>query len=148
MSGNTWAITLRPPFVEKVVSGVKAYEIRTRLPRDFDIGDEVFVVQAETGGEVVLVFRVCDILIGTPRRMWELYKRGLGISESEFFFYTAMGAYVYLIKMENVKRLEPSWTLEDLQLRHVPQWIVRVNVVRRSPHSAALMPEKSALGGR
>lgn len=143
-----WAITIRLPFIEEIVSGVKAYEIRTRLPRDFDVGDDVYVVQAASGGQVVLMFKVRDICIGTPRRMWELYKRDLGVSEAEFNLYTANRECVYLIKMECIRRLVPSWTLEDLQLLRAPQWFTRVKVCRHTPHSAALMPEKSAMGGR
>jgi len=139
MSGK-WAITIRPPFIEKIVSGVKAYEIRTRVPRNLDVGDDVYVVQAASGGKVVLVFNVRDIFVGTPERMWELYKRDLGVSEGEFNLYTANRESVYLIKMEYVRRLVPSWTLEDLQLLRAPQWFTRVKICRHTPHSALLTP--------
>lgn len=143
-----WAITIKPPYVEKIVSGVKAYEIRTRLPTDFSVGDEVFVVQGASRGKVVLAFKVESIVEGNPVWLWENFKRDLGVSMREFYFYTYRHEVVYLIKMTSIVRLQPPWTLKGLQLSRVPQWFQRVKISMQTSLSAALMPEKSAMSGR
>ena len=148
MGNNSWAITIRPPYVEKIISGVKAYEIRTRLPKELDIDDEVYVVQASSGGNVVLKFRVENIMIGTPLLMWERYRRDLGVTEGEFSLYCRGKNEVYLIKLGEVERLSPPWSLEDLQLLRSPQWFIRVKACRHLPHSAAPCTVKSAISGR
>lgn len=143
-----WAITIKHPFVEKIVSGVKAYEIRTRIPCDLKAGDKVFVVQAASGGKIVLSFTVRSIVEGNPERLWECFNKDLGVVANEFFLYTRYREIVYLIEMESIERLSPPWTLEDLGLSWVPQWFTSVKVCENIPHSAPEMPVKSAVSDR
>jgi predicted transcriptional regulator len=127
-----WAISIRQPYVECIVARRKAFEIRTRIPSDLSIGDEVYVVQVGSGGKVVMSFVVGDILLDTPRSLWENFRNSLCVTEKDFCLYAAGRQSLYLLRTIFVKSVVPPLLLENLGLSRVPQWFVRVCV----PHSA------------
>ena len=127
-----WAISIRQPYVECIVAGVKAYEIRTRIPERLSVGDEVYVVQTGSGGEVVMSFVLEDIICDAPEKLWEKFMLSLCIQEKDFYLYAAGRTCIYLLKVGAKQVFGPHLMLSDLGLAYAPQWFTQLRI----PHSA------------
>lgn len=45
---KSWICTVRPPYVDYMREGKKTIEVRTRLPKDFWVGDGLYVMEKGT----------------------------------------------------------------------------------------------------
>lgn len=128
-----WAICIRQPYVQCIVDGVKAYEIRTGIPERLSVGDEVYVVQDGSGGNVVLSFIVEDIILDAPKNIWEHFEKELCVGKEDFYLYAAGRMRLYLLKIGFRKIFSPPLKLSDLGLYFTPQWFVQVHVPDSAP---------------
>ena len=80
-------LPIHPEFVEKIRSGEKRFEFRTRVPSG--IGDDPLVAVYATAptGAVVGFFRVGRVLSLPPTALWERTKGAAGIARGRFRAY-------------------------------------------------------------
>lgn len=78
-------LSIRPPFVERILSGEKTVEFRrTSFP---DSLATVVVYCTAPVQRVVAYFSVREIVVASPAKLWRLYHRTSGIARQSFFEY-------------------------------------------------------------
>ena len=107
-------ISIHPEFVEKILSGQKVFEFRKTLPSQLPTH---LVIYATTPVQrVVAVAEVKGALTGSPSRIWELSKKGAGISRAHFREYFLgrksagafkIGKVVVLLKPLSLREINP-----------------------------------------
>lgn len=80
-------LSIHPEFVEKIRSGEKRFEFRTRAPAALEEDPLVLVYETVPAGAVVGYFRVGDMLSLPPSALWERTKGAAGISRARFRAY-------------------------------------------------------------
>lgn len=122
-----WLITIKEPYLHRIVDGTKLYEIRTRVPSSLKRGDTIFVVQSGSSGKIVISFDVAGIYRYTPSFIWAAYWRGLGIKLLDYQSYTRDRRYVYMIEVQNVRKFDNCPNICDISMKRAPQWFTRIN---------------------
>ena len=122
-----YAITIKPQYVEAIRLRRKLYEIRTRVPRDLRQGDDIFVVEAGTGGEVMLHLRVVAVICNKPDVMYSSLGLYMAISKKNYDAYVDGREVVYAIAFYVWQEGKPLMKLADLGLKRAPQWFTKVS---------------------
>lgn len=121
-----WIITIKEEYIEKILNGTKRYEVRTRIPKELEIDDRIFVCKPKTQGKIVAMFEVTCVYRLGKIGAWELKKWWLGMSEKEYFEYVFAKDIVYLIKVKNAKSIEKPIYVKELGIKKAPQWFAKV----------------------
>lgn len=80
-------ISIKPKYVEKIISKEKTYEFRKR---NFSKKvDNVIVYSSSPEKKIVGYFELEDIIKDTPSNLWSNFSNKGGISEKDFFKYYA-----------------------------------------------------------
>lgn len=121
-----FVITVAPQYVAAMKSRKKHFELRTRIPVDLSRGDHIYVVEARTGGEVMLLLRVREVLCNTPDDMYRRCGYGMSISRADYDKYVEGRTKVFAIAFEVEEQGCPLMHISDLGLKKAPQWFTRV----------------------
>lgn len=120
-----WAISLKPQFVEAIREGRKTCEVRTRIPRELQSGDYLYVVETNTHGKVALKLRVATIHYGDTNKMYIRYFRdSLALTAMEYIDYANGRDNMYFITFDVVEDYDKI--TPEMRLVHSPQWFKRV----------------------
>lgn len=117
-----WVITVREPYVSKILAGKKTIEIRTKIPRMVRRGDTLLIIQTGTNGRVRVKCEIENIVKMTPRRLYEYYKDAIQVDEpkyNEYFKGCIEACGMKLTKVEELPRETYRW---DFGLAYSPQW--------------------------
>lgn len=121
-----YAITIKPQYVAAIMFGSKRCEIRTRVPKGLGGGDEIYVIEAGTGGEVMLHLLVAEVWCGKPDDMFKILGYKMAISRADYEKYVAGREVVYIITFIVIQEGRPLMHLADLGLKKAPQWFTKV----------------------
>lgn len=91
-------LSIKPQFVEKIISGEKTFEYRKQVFKQ-DIST-VVIYATKPVGMIVGEFKVKDILKDSPSNIWSKTKKNSGISKKFFmdYFYERDSAYALEIQ--------------------------------------------------
>lgn len=78
-------LSIKPKYAEAILEGKKLFEFRKR-PIGHDV-DRVLIYVTKPYGKIVGSFRIGDVIIDTPQRLWELLNSISGLTAEEFFKY-------------------------------------------------------------
>lgn len=123
---NDWVMSLKPQYVEAMRKGLMSYVIRSRLPRELQPGDRVFVVESGSGGKVVLCLVLGERVMYTPELAWYRYQGALGITEEEYKKYTRDKDRIYLLRILVIEEMPEGMTVRDLGFPKAPTWFYRI----------------------
>jgi type I restriction enzyme S subunit len=99
-------LSIKPQYVDKILSGEKKYEFRRRIFRRQV--EAVYVYCNSHVKSIVGVFTIGEILFGTPEEIWNICGQRGGIEKEAFFRYFTNASYAYGIEIINFcKFLEP-----------------------------------------
>lgn len=107
---NVWTVSIKGKFIDRIMCGVKSFEIRKEIPKGLKKGDFVFVYRVGKGFQGY--FEILEIKKEKVRKIWRDYKDLIGISQKEFKRYFGRYEYGYLIgikkfyKFGEIKRIE------------------------------------------
>ena len=107
-------LSLKPRYVEKIFSGEKCFEFR-RTKVKVDAGDWIFVYASSPDRQLVGRFRVGEVLVDTPSKLWSYVKDGAGISLKEFHEYFAGKKLAVGIVVKKPVRFRKSPSLQSLR---------------------------------
>lgn len=79
-------LSIKPRYVNSILSGEKRYEFRKMIPRSTEI-ENVYIYSSAPVQKIVARFSLKDILHASPKEIWERCSQYGGISEEEFFEY-------------------------------------------------------------
>ena len=95
-------ISIKPKFVEKILSGEKKFEFRKAVFKTRPVR-KIFVYASAPVQCIVASFEFDGIVSGTPERVWERCKEHAGIAEDAYFNYFDGKESAYSIKIKNLK---------------------------------------------
>lgn len=106
--------SIRPQYVEKILSGEKTCEVRSRAVR-IPVGSLLWIYATLPVGEISAVAKVRSIQCLSPTAAWERHKGGMGISKSQFAKYANGSKEVSIIELHNVRMLDSPIGLQVLR---------------------------------
>jgi predicted transcriptional regulator len=140
-------LSVRPHFAESILAGFKTAEIRRQRP-DVHPGTLVIIYATKPLGAIVGTARIAEVTEGEPNELWALHQDRVGISRAEFDGYLENAATGYILLLEQVQRLVPLLTLEEMRAatafqppqsyRYVNQKMLR-NLVSGHPERDSLL---------
>jgi predicted transcriptional regulator len=116
MSGHERALLLsvKPRFAEAILAGAKVAEVRKQRPA-VQPGTLVIIYATKPVGAIVGTSRISDVSWGNPEAMWAHYHMQVGIDKDEWDSYLAGTQSAYILLLEEIQRLIPLLTLEQMQ---------------------------------
>lgn len=120
-------LSIKPKFVEQILSGEKKYEYRRRLFAREDV-ETIVIYETLPVGRVVAEVEILSILRNTPSALWEETQGDSGISEQFYFSYFAGLEEAFAIKLGSVRVFERPLLLSEYnsKLTHPPQSFIYV----------------------
>jgi len=95
-------LSIKPEFVEKIISKKKIYEFRKKIWKDPNVKN-VSIYSSSPKKRIIGFFSIDNILTGTPKAIWEHCHEGAGITEEEFFNYFENRNIAYAIRIGALK---------------------------------------------
>ncbi|MDG6880971.1 50S ribosomal protein L22/uncharacterised domain fusion protein [Phocoenobacter uteri] len=114
-------LSIKPEFVEKIISGEKKFEFRKSLPKREGI-NSVVVYATMPVGKVVGEFRIKQTLSLEPESLWDKTKELSGISKCFFDQYFSNKVLAHAFEIDFFEPyLEPKHISEVLKSGVAPQ---------------------------
>lgn len=98
-------ISIKPQYVEKIVSGEKKYEFRKRVFDTFKV-DRVYIYSSAPEKKIIGSFKVGGLLIDSPEKLWKKVKNDAGIDFETYSKYFTNKANAYAIIIDDLIILE------------------------------------------
>ena len=93
-------ISIKPEFVEKIISSEKKYEFRRRIYKK-EV-EKIYIYQTLPNSGIVGYFIPSKIIKDTPVNLWNNLKKVSGVSEEFFMSYFYGKTEGYAIEIENL----------------------------------------------
>lgn len=115
-------LSIKPEFVEEIISGKKKYEYRKRIFKRNDISS-VVVYATKPYGKIVGEFEIENILTDDPENIWKQTKEFSGITKSYFNSYFEGREEGFAIQIKDFREYDSPLELEefDKELKAPPQ---------------------------
>lgn len=130
-------VSIRPEYVERILSGEKTYEYRRRIFKRPEV-DTLVIYATMPVGKVVAEAAITTILESTPEDIWERTGRHAGISEDRFKAYFHGCGTAYAIGLGDVHAFARPLTLAEYApgIVRAPQSFVYIHEDVRRPDTA------------
>ncbi len=98
-------MSIRPPYVDMLVSGFKTVEIRKRAVRA-PAGARIWIYATSPRQEVVASARLEAVALQAPDEIWRLFGRRAGIDRREFDAYVGEAETVAALALTEITELD------------------------------------------
>lgn len=98
-------LSIKPEFVDEIISGKKKYEYRKSIFKRSDISS-VVVYATKPYGKIVGEFEIENILFDDPRNIWNQTKEYSGITKSYFNSYFEGRQKGFAIQIKDFRKYE------------------------------------------
>lgn len=117
-------ISINPEHVEKILSGEKRFEFRTKAAKK-DV-DSLIIYETTPVKRVVAEAKIIEVLEMTPEKLWEVTREYAGIDRQFFdaYFFGRTTAYAY--RLGEIKVYEEPRDLSYFGVKAAPQSFVYV----------------------
>lgn len=123
-------ISIRPRYVDQIISGTKTVEIRRRrvslLP-----DSRLWIYSTTPVGKVRVLARIRSVNTGAPIAVWRKWGKFTGLEPEDYFNYLYGATQATAISLEVLQVLQPAPGLSFLRSRlgsfHPPQFFMKVN---------------------
>lgn len=114
--------SIKPEYVNRILSGEKKYEFRRRIFKRQDI-DTIVIYSTLPQGAIVAEASITSILQANQDTIWEQTHEYGGISKSDFMHYFEGSTCAYAIKLGMINRFSTPVQLADYsrKINHPPQ---------------------------
>ena len=112
-------MSIKPEFVDRIISGEKSYEFRRVLYKRNDIS-RIVVYASSPVCRIVGEIEVASLLTDTPESLWQKTKDKAGISEQFFFAYFSGRDKAHAIEVKAFHPYEEQVKLKDKYPSLVP----------------------------
>lgn len=113
-------MSIKPQYVEKILSGNKKYEHRKNRAKRNDI-DKMIIYSTAPVMKVVAEVDIEEIIESTPDILWKKTKLESGITEEFFYKYYKNKTTAVAYKLGNIKIYDKPKSLNDIGVKYVPQ---------------------------
>lgn len=117
-------LSINPEYVEKIISGEKKYEFRTRIPKK--TVDKIIIYSTSPVMKILAEVDVRKVVSDSPSRLWSTTKDYSGINESFFNKYFDERLIAYAFELGNVEVYETPKKLLDFGCKVAPQSFVYI----------------------
>ena len=104
-------ISLKPQYVELILSGKKTVELRNRIVR-MEPGTVIWIYATRPVGGIVALAELDSVVHDTPAEIWVRYGREICIDRAHFDSYINNREYVSALILSSVRKLKQSVTLD------------------------------------
>lgn len=94
-------MSIKPRFVEEIISGNKSFEFRKKICSPDKI-EKVYIYSSYPMKKIIGSFELNTVLEGVPEDIWEKCKMGAGITKKYFMEYYKDKDKAYALKIENL----------------------------------------------
>lgn len=117
-------LSINPQFVDKIISGEKKYEYRTRVAKR---GVKKIIIYCTFPRMKVLAeVEIVEIIKKTPEELWNQTKDFSGISKFFFDEYFKNHEFAYAYKLGKVIEYKKGKSLSDFGCKSAPQSFVYI----------------------
>ena len=106
-------ISIKPQFVEKILSGEKKYEFRRRIYTKKV--DKIYIYQTAPDSKIVAYFKPGKIIKDTPENLWKNFKDVSGTTEEHLMDYLHDKDEAYAIEITDLKIFENPFVPEGIK---------------------------------
>lgn len=112
-------ISIKPEFVEKIMTGEKKYEFRKNIFRKHV--EKIYIYSTYPEKKIVGYFEFNGYIEDTPHNLWNNYSDVAGISKESFFDYFKEKDIGFAIKIDNLKIFNQPIDVSTLDDFKAPQ---------------------------
>lgn len=112
-------VSINPEYVEKILSGEKKFEYRTRVAKQQV--DTLVIYATKPMMKAVAEVEILGVIATSPKELWNQIKSQSGITKSFFDEYFKDKQVAYAYKLGEVNVYEKPKSLLDFGLRMAPQ---------------------------
>lgn len=112
-------LSIKPEFVEKIISGEKKFEFRKSLPKRGGV-TTVVVYSTMPVGKVVGEFKVKDTLSYVPESLWERTKEFSGITKNFFDQYFSARPLAHAFEIDSFRLYDEPLGISDILPSGIP----------------------------
>jgi len=120
-------LSIKPKYVEKILSGEKTYEYRKKLARK-DV-HAILIYAAAPVKKVVAFAQIRCQINASPNVLWDKTKSGSGISFEEYKKYFSNSPIAYAYELGNISVFDKPKDLLDYEITHAPQSFMYVEII-------------------
>ena len=106
-------ISIKPQFVEKILSGEKKYEFRRRIYTKKV--DKIYIYQTAPDSKIVAYFKPGKIIKDTPENLWKNFKDVSGTTEEHLMDYLHDKDEAYAIEITDLKIFKNPFVPEGIK---------------------------------
>ncbi|WP_407282849.1 hypothetical protein V7O61_02475 [Methanolobus sp. WCC1] len=99
-------LSIKPNFVDKIISGEKKYEFRKTEFKKRDGLNRIYIYSTSPIKKIIGSFKIGDIISGTPESIWKECRDFAGISKADFFDYFKNNDKAIAISIEDLQIFE------------------------------------------
>lgn len=118
--GKVIIISIKPEFVNKIITGEKSIELRKVKPNVSE-SDIVLIYSTMPVKAIIAYCEVDFILKMAPEILWKTHSKKLGIDKERFSSYYLNCENAVGIGLKSVCKLEKAITLEQVK-KHIPNF--------------------------
>ncbi len=107
-------ISIKPDYVEKILSGTKKIELRKSTPNT-NLNDVLVIYSTSPIKAIVGFCQVKSIIKTSPIKMWDLHSGDLGIKKDDFLRYYGDSQNAIGIVLGKTRRLKKKIPLETVK---------------------------------
>ena len=112
-------LSIKPEYVERILSGSKKYEFRKRLANKSV--DKILMYSTAPTMKVVGEVQILETISASPTALWESTKEFAGISRNKYREYYKGCKVAYAYQLGQVTRYEPPKELIEFNVKFPPQ---------------------------
>jgi len=121
---NKILISIHPDFVDKIISGEKKYEFRTKVAKK-DI-DKIIIYSTHPTKKIIAEAKVKRIVYSNPDELWQETKDFAGINKEYFDKYFKNRSVAYAYELGDIFVYDSPKELNDLGFTYAPQSFVYI----------------------
>jgi predicted transcriptional regulator len=119
-------ISINPDFVQKIISGEKRFEFRTRVAKKK--AQKIIIYCTSPIKKVLAEAEIKDILALSPEELWARTSPYAGISKERFFKYFSGHKIAYAYELGKVTSYATGKSLSEFGCKSAPQSFVYVRL--------------------
>ena len=106
-------ISIKPQFVEKILSGEKKYEFRRRIYKQKV--EKIYIYQTLPQQGIVAYFTPGEIIKDTPQNLWDRFSHISGTTKEHLLDYLHDLDEAYAIEITNLKTFNEPFIHDDIK---------------------------------
>lgn len=125
---SNYILSVKPKFVDKILTGEKKFEYRRVVPKDIKMGDVVYIYSTTPVKKVIGYFVISMVIKENKESLWRKTELGAGIDKKHFdeYFKGKQDAYAYIIPKSRLNVFDKPIELKEFGIEKAPQNFMRV----------------------